>query len=199
MEPLQLLTTTELLAAAQTALSEAGYESVNVETAGASTFGNARLLQNKYSVAMVATFETWESLVETWADYQNATVEAMSSFLNKRDSKAADGYLVLLTPRPVAPDETSEANRIRSDTSRLRKLLGTGDDLRTISDVRKILASLLPLSVGERQQATESGLDALPRILEQHGIPAAATKAVVESFKANAPIMQRLHEFEHQQ
>lgn len=197
MESALPLTTTQLLVAAQSALSEAGYETVSVDDTQAVPLDNARLLQNKYSVVMVVAFDTWESLVATWADYQNATVEAMSSYLSKSDSKAADGYLVLLTPSGVGSGDTSEANRIRADTSRLRKLLGTRDDLRTLSDVGKVMASLLPLSIDAGQKVEESGLDALPRLLQQHGIETTATKAVVDAFKANVPIMQRLHELVH--
>jgi hypothetical protein len=195
MEQVVALTTTQLLAAAQSALSEAGYEAVGIEDTRRLRFDNARLLQNKYSVVMIAAYETWESLVATWADYQNATVEAMSTYLSKTDSKASDGYLVLLTPSSIGSGDTAEANRIRADTSRLRKLLGTREDLRTISDVRKVMASLLPLSIDAGIQQEESGLDALPRILQQDGIEIAVTKVVVEAFKANAPVMQRLHEF----
>src|ERR1700693_3398684 len=139
-----VITTTELLAAAQSILSEAGFETVATGEVGApSPAENARLWQNNVSVVMVATFETWEGLVATWADYQNAMVAIISSYLGKSDSKAADGSLVLLTPSRIAAGDISEANRIRSDTSRLRKLLGTREDVRTISDVRKVMAGLL--------------------------------------------------------
>lgn len=195
----EVLTTTGLLAAAQNILLEANYELVDLSTAQPSLSDRARLLQNRYSVVMVATFETWENLLETWPDYQSATVEAMSQFLRQGEAKAADGYLVLLTPSLVPRGQMSGANQIRSDTSRLRKLLGTADEVRTLSDVRKVLASLLPLSISPGDDSEESSLDALPRILEEHGIESAATKTVVDAFKANAPIMPRLHDFRNSQ
>lgn len=199
MEASEVLTTTGLLAAAQNALLEADYELMDSKAAHPVLSDRARLLQNRYSVVMLATFETWESLVETWPDYQSVTVEAMSQFLRRGEAKAADGYLVLLTPSPVPTGQISGANQIRSDTSRLRKLLGTADELRTLSDVRKVLASLLPLSIRPGDDSEESGLDALPRILQEHGVEAAATKTMVDAFKANAPIMPRLHDFRHPQ
>ena len=199
MESSDVLTTTGLLAAAQDALLEAGYKLVDIADSQPSLHDQARLLQNQYSVVMVATFETWESLVESWPDYQSATVESMSKFLRRGEAKASDGYLVLLTPSPVPIGEMAYANKIRSDTSRLRKLLGTADDLRTISDVPKVIASLLPRSVQPGDGSGDNSLDALPRVLEQHDIEPAATKVVVDAFKANAPIMQRLHQFRHPQ
>lgn len=199
MEAPEVLTTTALLAAAQSTLLEADFKLLNTDAADAWLSDRARLLQNRYSVAMLVTFETWENLVETWPDYQSATVEAMSQFLRQGEAKAADGYLVLLTPSAVPTGHTSGANQIRSDTSRLRKLLGTGDELRTISDVRKVLAPLLPLSIRPGDDLEESGLDALPRILQEHGVEAAATRTVVDAFKANEPIMPRLHDFKHPQ
>lgn len=199
MESSTVLTTTGLLAAAQNALVEAGYKLVDTGDGQPSFYDRARLLQNEYSVVMVATFETWENLVESWPDYQNSTVESMSKFLRPREPKSADGYLVLLTPSAVPIGEMACANRIRSDTSRLRKLLGTADDLRTISDVPKIIASLLPLSIRPSDGSGDSSLDSLPRILEQHDIDPTATRVVVDAFKANAPIMPRLHQFKHPQ
>jgi hypothetical protein len=199
MDSAEVLTTTGLLAAAQNALLEANYTLVDVPIDHPSLSDRARILQNRYSVVMVATFETWETLVDAWPDYQNATVELMSLFLRQGDAKAADGYLVLLTPSPVPAGEMSRVNRIRSDTSRLRKLLGTADDLRTISDVRKVIAPLLPLFIRSGDGAGGSSLDSLPRILEQHGVEAAATRVVVDAFKANTPIMPRLHQFKHPQ
>ena len=199
MESAEVLTTTGLLAAAQNALIEARYKLLDVATDQPSLYDRARLLQNRYSVVMIATFETWETLVETWPDYQNATVEAMSQFLRQGEAKAADGYLVLLTPNPVPVGQMSNANQIRSDTARLRKLLGTAEDLRTISDVRKVIASLLPLAVPPGDGSGDGSLDALPRILQQHGIEPAATEVVVAAFTANAPIMPRLHQFKHPQ
>jgi len=197
MESTDVLTTTGLLAAAQNALIEAGYELVGTTIGQPSLYDRARLLQNPYSVVMVATFETWENLVNSWPDYQSATVESMSKFLRQGEAKAADCYLVLLTPSPVPISEVPIANRIRSDTSRLRKLLGTADDLRSISDVTKVIASLLPLSIPLGDGSGDSSLDALPRILEQHGVETSATKVVVDAFRANAPIMTRLHQFKH--
>lgn len=199
MDSSDVLTTTGLLAAAQSALLEAGYRLVDGANGQSPPYDRARLLQNQYSVVMVATFETWENLVESWPDYQSATVESMSKFLKRGEAKAADGYLVLLTPGAVPIAEVANANRIRSDTSRLRKLLGTADELRSISDVPKILASLLPLSIHPTDGSGEGSLDALPRILEQHGIDQSATRTVVDAFKANAPIMPRLHQFRHPQ
>lgn len=199
MESAEVLTTTGLLAVAQNALIEAGYVVMGENASQPLLSDRARLLQNSYSVVMIATFETWENLVQSWPDYQDTAVEVMSTFLRKGDAKAADGYLVLLTPSPVPTGEMSEANRIRSDTSRLRKLLGTADDLRSISDVRKIIAPLLPLTIGADRALGEGSLDALPRILQEHGIEDAMTRVIVEAFKANAPIMQRLHEFQHPQ
>jgi len=199
MEHSEVLTTTELLAAAQSALVDAGYELVQLPTVEPTLYDSARLLQNQYSVVMIATFETWDSLVESWPDYQSAAVEGMSRFLRRGEAKAADGYLVLLTPSPVPIGGIADANRIRSDTSRLRKLLGTADELRTISDVLKVIAALLPLSLGPVDSSGDDSLDSLPRILEERDIDPKATQAVVNAFKANAPIMQRLHQFRYPQ
>ena len=191
--PSKFIPASELLFAAGKLLAESGY--AEVDTQRGSAPDNARLFEGPYSIVTVAAFETWADLRDSWADYQALTAEAMTRHLTRNDPKAWDGYLVLLTPSVIPSDQTDVANEIRSNTSRLRKLLGTGEDIKSVSSVRKVLLPLLPISVVPAEAGSGSGLDALPRLLEKHNIPSDVTKQIVEAFKAQEPVMQRLHEY----
>ncbi len=110
----------------------------------------------------------------------------MTKQLKRDDPKTWDGYLVLMTPNPIPLDGLATADLIRSNISRLRKLLGTGDDIKTLSDVRKTLLPLLPIDVTDLAKEV-GGLDALPRFLERYEIPKEATAVIVAALGSRSP------------
>jgi len=61
-------------------------------------------------------------------------VNVISENIGHAEWKAWDGYLVLLTPG-LAPSEEANIEAVRYDTTRLRKLVATGEDLRNPTDV----------------------------------------------------------------
>lgn len=186
-----LLTAGALLAAAEECLCGSDYSEVR----SGKGFSGAKVFENSYNIVMLVAFETWTDLASSWLDYQETMVEAMSSFLTRTEMKRWDGYLVLLTPSPVPQDQITTANGIRNNTTMLRKLLGTGDDIKTLSGVRESLLPLLPMTVSVEVAGADSGLSVLPAILEKGGIPRGATETIIEAFTAKTPILQRLHEY----
>lgn len=187
----------ELLRAARDVLLSCGYTELFSDE-GEPTDG-ARTFENAYNYVMVVAFETWRDLRGSWTSYQAIAAEAMTKRVKRDDPKAWDGYLVLLTTSPIPLEQGAVANDIRSDVSRLRKLLGTGEDIRNLSDVKKTLLPLLPMSPVAGFVGETSGLDALARILERHGIPGGATEEIVKAFKAQEPLLPKLHEFRTKQ
>lgn len=185
------LTAGALFAAAEECLLGADYSEVQ----SSKSLSGAKLFENSYNIVMLVAFDTWADLANSWLDYQETMAETMSLFLSRAEMKRWDGYLVLLTPGPVPLDQIKVANGIRSNTSLLRKILGTGDDIRALSGVREALLPLLPMTVSVECSGEDSGLAALPSILEKRGIPRGATNAIIEAFKEKKPILQRLHEF----
>ena len=179
----------DLMAEARSCLIAAGYNELEIDLPA------ARVFENSYNVVTVVSFETWSDLARSWLEYQAMAAEAMTSFLTKNEMKSWDGYLVLLTPSPIPAGQLKVASDIRGNTSRLRKLLSTGEDIKAISDVRKVLLPVLPIAVPAEVETDITGLDLLPSLLEDHGIAPGATIAVVEAFKAKKPILQRLHEY----
>lgn len=65
--------------------------------------------------------------------------------------QAWDGYLVLLTPSLQPSSTWTEGTEIRYNTSRVRKLVGTCDDLKSLRDVQNILQPVLPVFRRDRR------------------------------------------------
>src|SRR5689334_7288614 len=122
------LTATDILAAATRALEEGGYRRIEHQFGDSLPSDTVRLFEDAYNVVCVVVYETWSALVSSWADAQAALVELMSQVVTSGEPKAWDGYLALLTPGEISGPEHRELTRIRYNTSRLRKLVATGED-----------------------------------------------------------------------
>ena len=117
----------------------------------------------------------------------------ISSQVGREEAKSWDGYLVLLTPS-VAPSESARLEAVRYNTTRLRKLVATGDDLQSPTDVERVLRRLLPLSPESANLSPESALDLLPKLLADQGIPKDTTELIVDAFRKQSPLLERLHQ-----
>ncbi len=181
------------MAAASKVLEENGYQRVPTERLGQWATTNARVFEDDYGIVAVVAFETWADLAENWPDSQGGLVELMSRYMSSEDAKAWEGYLVLLTPSMPGPAVQLEINRIRYDTNRVRKLVATGDELTSLSEVERALLPLLPLQVATASILAESVLDLLPMLLSRRGIPEDMTDAAIRAYREQQPIMERLH------
>jgi hypothetical protein len=186
------LTPTSLLAAASGTLLSGGYQQVSIARPEWDTV-SSRLFEDEYNIVGVAVFETCEELLTTWPRLQGSLVDTISKYLAKGESKSWDGYLVLLSPG-IGPSSADEIESIRYNTTRLRKLVATGEELRTISDVERVLRPLLPIGEEQVRLATTSVLEILPKLLKSQDVPEETTRLVVEAFESQAPILERLHE-----
>jgi len=153
----------------------------------------ALLAEDKYGIVAVVVYDTWADLAGSWAPAQASIVDAVSKAYTRLDRKAWDGYLVLLTPAFPSEGEITP-QQIRYDTSRIRKLVATGDDLRSISDISRVLAPLLPLALDTAELSeSQSLLDELPNRLAQAGIPPDVADVAVAAFRSQRPIVEELH------
>lgn len=184
-------TTTDLIAAASQVLVEGGYRQINGHFPEWNT-PTSRLFEDEYSIVGVALFETCKELLQSWPDIQAVLVDVISRHVGVQESKSWDGYLVLLTPG-LAPSEIDALETVRYDTTRLRKLVATGDDLKLPTDVERILRPLLPLRPETATVGQESALDLLPRLLTNQQIPEAVTRVIVNSFREQSALLEQLH------
>jgi hypothetical protein len=101
--------------------------------------------------------------------------------------------LVLLTPAGLPTADRDAAMRIRYDTGRVRKLLGTGEDLRSLQDLQAIVAPLLPLDIGPGTSPTESSLDVLPKLLADQGLEESSVRTLVKAYRSHELLVEAIY------
>jgi hypothetical protein len=197
--PINGLTSTDLIASASSILEAGGYSRI-VETAPGSVIADARLYEDPYSVVALVVCETWPELESRWADAQGALVELISAHMTSEEAKAWEGYLVLLTPGLTAGStDSSTVSSIRYDTSRVRKLVATGDELKQLSDVERTLLPLLPLEATQTTGASASVLELLPEMLSTHQqVDEGAVRVIIDAFIAQKPLVETLDTYRSQ-
>jgi hypothetical protein len=186
-----MMTPTDLIAASTSVLEAGGYQPIREGFPEWNTT-STRLFEDQYNVVGVAVFTTTAELLKSWADLQGALVDVISSHVGQTENKSWDGYLVLLTTA-IAPTTDVSIEDVRSDTTRLRKLVATGEDLDAPSDVERLLRSLLPLRDPQGSIGQGTALDLLPELLSEQGINESTTKMLVKSFIEQEPLMEVLH------
>ena len=75
----------------------------------------------------------------------------------------------------------------------MRKIVATGDALKTTTDISRVLDPFLPLARPGTGAEIPDVLATLPELLKTE-VPIAATEAVVNAFRAMEPPLERLHE-----
>jgi len=185
-------TPTDLIAAASQALKAGGYQQIPRSVQEWDT-PTSRLFEDEYNVVGIVVFDTCAELLRAWPDLQGSLVDVISRHVGQGESKSWDGYLVLLTPG-LAPSEDAGIEAVRYNTTRLRKLVATGDDLRSPTEVERVLRPLLPLGQDRASLSQESALDLLPQLLAGQGIPKETTQLLVDAFREQSPLLERLHQ-----
>lgn len=191
-ESSSLFTPTDLIAAVSQVLTAGGYQQIPRRFREWDT-PTSRLFEDEYNVVGIVVFDTCSELLRTWPDLQGSLVGVISQHVGQAESKSWDGYLVLLTPG-LAPSEDVEIEAVRYNTTRLRKLVATGNDLRIPTEVERVLRPLLPLGQVRPNLTQESALDLLPKLLADQGIPRETTQLLVEAFRDQSPLLERLHQ-----
>ena len=199
MNDRDLLTTTDILAAASEYLTDGGYRRIDSVDLGKLAKTGARLFEDAYGIVAVVVYDTWRELSESWPEAQAALVEVISQYVGQSEAKAWDGYLGLCAPGVLASEARFEPTEIRYNTSRVRNLVAAGDELRTLSDVERSLLPLLPLEADVELKDQESALEVLPELLSQRGLPQQAVRVVIQAFLEQLPILESLHSHETEQ
>lgn len=185
------LTITDLIATASDSLAHGNYQRITNRFPEWETT-SARLFEDTYNVVGLVAFDTCGELLRTWADLQGKLVDVISRHVGQGEAKAWDGYLVLLT-YGLSPSSETEIEAVRYNTTRLRKIVATGEDLRTTADIERVLRPLLPLGASEAKVERTAVLDLLPSLLATQGIAQDTTKTLVDAFREQASPLERLH------
>ncbi len=185
------LTVTDLIATASDTLAHGNYERITNRFPEWETT-SARLFEDTYNVVGLVAFDTCGELLRSWADLQGKLVDVISRHVGQGEAKAWDGYLVLLT-HGLSPSTETDIEAVRYNTTRLRKIVATGEDLRTTADIERVLRPLLPLGTSDAKVERTTVLDLLPSLLATQGIAQDATKTLVDAFREQASPLERLH------
>ena len=173
------LSVSQLMAASAKRLQASNFHFV---TDAEDEFGTSvRVFEGPLSIVGVAVFETWPQLETGWPAAQGRLVEIMSLNLVRAEPKAWEGYLVLLTSDDLLVDQLS-LDRIRRDTSRLRKIVATGSDLGSLAAVDEVLLPILPIEFHSIHLETEGIINRLPMLLANHGIDEQLAVEVIEAY-----------------
>ena len=189
-------TATALAAAVAEVLEDSGYRLAtrqNEQDWAEWPAPGAKVYEDAYSVVALVVYETWADLSDGWLTAQEALVELISAYFKRGEPKTWEGYLLLFTPSVVPATARAEAVAIQRNTAHVRKILGTGDLLRGLHDVRNALLPLLPLEAFESIGQPRAALDILPDILRRDGIPEEAARATIKALLNEEPIIERLH------
>ena len=60
--------------------------------------------------------------------------------------------------------------------------------------MERVLRPFLPLPQERAELGQESALDLLPRLLAEQNIPEGVTRALIEAFREQSPLLERLHQ-----
>ena len=156
-----------------------------------------RVFEDDRSIVGLVLYQTWEELEANWPVAQATMVELMSEQVRRNDPKSWEGYLVLLTVDEPAHAES--VTRITTDTIRLRKLVATGRDLKTMSSVKDTLLPVLPFDVTGSVVSSTALTDRIPEMLEDYGIERSLGAAAIRSFQENRSPMEGVWTWRRQQ
>jgi hypothetical protein len=187
-----ILSENQMLATAGELLKTGGYKEVRGDRLGPLQSDKARVYEDTYAIVCVAVFSTWLDLKSRWTDVQADFVELLSKYLLRADAKTWDAYLVLLTPA-MALNQLYETQEIRQDTTRVRKLVGTGEDIRSLNDVQTLVSSLLPIRSAQAiSDKTETVWSLVYQALEKKGIRRDTIESLVGAYKEQRNVMEAL-------
>ena len=101
--------------------------------------------------------------------------------------------MVLLTAAEPTPEQTRALDLLRYNTAHARKIVATGTELRTISDVEWVVATLLPLEVEMGIAQPLSVREQLPDIIADDNISKYIVEDVVAAYADGRPLMEAIH------
>ena len=184
--------TSTIMGAARQTLIDGGFREVTQGRRWSTP--NGAVFEDPYTIVAVVVFETWHDLTANWKSDQGEFVDLISNGVAPGSAKFWDGSLVLITPAFLPHGAEPELSQIRYDTSHVRKIVGTGDVLPTLDDVKGVVQPLLPLPlIGTVATLDDPILDRLPILLEARGIERLVGDRLVTAFRRNEPLLEALH------
>lgn len=191
----ELISTLDLLVAATDILVRNGFSRATPHILPEIDFSRQAIFEDPYSIVAIIVFDTWHELVSKWANAQTSFVDLVSRNISKDEMKSWDCYLLLWTADYTPFSSSGEREVIRYDTSRVRKLVASGEELKEIADVEAALLPLLPI-VDTINASTQMGvLDRIPSLLESRELSASKIQRVIDAFEKQESLAEAIHNF----
>jgi len=193
-----LLPSPTIAAETERLLRKGGYAVTRVINPPLDPVADAQILaEDTYGVVAVVIYATPDALLAHWTEAQGQFVERLSNGLRDVEAKVWEGYLVLLTSLATSSVMDTELYRIRQDTHRVRKIVGTGHDIATLSDLEHVLSPLLPLEPAQMQPAaaTDPLVELVERVRNAQRPLAPAIEVLVNAFRDGRILLEQLHAF----
>lgn len=187
------ISSSEAMAAVASILEKAGFVPIgDHEDARGFTI---RLFEDSVSAVALSAYSSWTNLEQHWTGAQGLLVELMSERLTPNEAKSWEGYLVLMTSEDPLQHQLA-VDRIRRDTSRVRKLVLTGSELTSLSAVKEAMLPVLPLELDSFAGGGGQIMDRLPELLEAEGISKDISESVVRAFRSNRSPLEEIWRLE---
>ena len=93
----------------------------------------------------------------------------------------------------LSDQERQEANAIRYDVRRLRKLVASSEEVQNLADVERLILPLLPITTAQLE-VESSALDMVADILARRDIRIEDSRAVISAFLEQRSLMEELHD-----
>jgi hypothetical protein len=179
-----------VVAASRELLSKNGFRIASDLKLDSLPANRALVAEDDYSVIAIVVYESFSELQSEWSGAQADLVNLLAQRLARSAPKAWDGYLILMCVG--SSTDRSAAAEIERDTIRVRKIVATGEMLRTTNDVARVLDPFLPLTLPEPGTELPDVLATLPELLRKE-VPIAVTEAVIDAFRKLEPPLERIH------
>jgi hypothetical protein len=191
---MQTLSRVQIVGAIHSYLVDGGYEyatDIDGDLIHGALEESLRVYESRYSVIAVAYYETWTALESRWVEAQSLLVDLITKYFRRGEAKAWEGYLVLLTQDQLLADPQG-IDRIRRDTTRLRKIVIAGADTDSLENLQTALLPVLPLNEVRTSLRAARVMDRLPTILGEFGIDVQLSQEVVRAFERNHSPMEAI-------
>lgn len=201
MSQMQTLLKDQIISAVHTSLVGGGYEyatDIEGDLIHGALEDPLRVYESRSSVIGVAYYETWTTLEGRWVEAQSLLVDLITKYFRRGEAKTWEGYLVLLTNDQLLGDPLG-VDRIRRDTTRLRKIVIAGADTDSRESLQTALLPVLPLNEVRTSLRAARVMDRLPKLLEALGINTVLSKEVVQAFEQNHSPMEAIWKWRSEQ
>lgn len=148
------------------------------------------LFEDQLGIVLITAFDSLEQLIDDWRSVQQVLVGVLEGGLAAHDAKSWEGYIVLMAPSEVAPNQVKDVIAIRHDTNYARKLVVTANEYGIGgSRLALALAPLLPIPLASTEADISDPLDELADEVSDDAETRSFVNQLVKAYKDGLPLL----------